>query len=648
SGRERHDTLVKILLSVEDDVQNLTDTLARIVAKLNEEILQFHKEEPRDAASPEQHEDHLMLHNQTRFPRRFSSVNLLLNSRLGCPGVPDVCFVRGPPGLAGALRCEVADALSCLMVRGSEELVSRVVRIQVRDGARLPFPVTVVVPFCGSYRGSYRDVSVKIVDEVGGRSYVTPLATEGTYGGQWGSFAEVRVYRLGLFAVVSCLKRENYTVPTKGLSLKLNMDPRICLNYLPGCFATPVIAQTMIQPLDTTLLSAAKSRTDAYHSVVSTSPVLYLTHPSTQPLRRPLTLTLPCPPNPQKNHGGRHEESRKDQTQEDKSASQGRRVKSSRETLASSVKSQGISEELLVVMGWRDKQWSLLDQVAVRNLQKGLVTFDLMEIFDRLLVLRLRSPLQPSDLSSLAEELEESVRSHAVTLVLQRRPEEPDAVLVAALPSRDLSWELSKLRAQGYAGLPEASSQLSMCDGDQLVLRFGGNVAAAGDQSHQRLTFHAQLHSRVLLRLTHVDPYGNYSSPHYKGTASFYKVTRERADREQLDRPVCKLSLTLPKVRTNPATSQVDSLPDSLLLRLSAELSEEEVARLVPSLRLCRSAAQLVKLRAGESPSAQAFHVLAMWRRGLTAASRRPKTSQLARCLARMGRPDLAGELWQN
>lgn len=71
------------------------------------------------------------------------------------------------------------------MVSGSEELVSRVIRIQARDGARLHFPVTVVVPFCGSYRGSYRDVAVKIVDKQGRRSYVTPLATEGTYGGQW-------------------------------------------------------------------------------------------------------------------------------------------------------------------------------------------------------------------------------------------------------------------------------------------------------------------------------------------------------------------------------------------------------------------------------------------------------------------------------
>lgn len=61
-----------------------------------------------------------------------------------------------------------------------------------------------------------------------------------------GWFAEVRVYCLGLFAVLSCLKTENYTVPTKGLSLRLNADPRICLSYLPGCFAAPVVAQTMV------------------------------------------------------------------------------------------------------------------------------------------------------------------------------------------------------------------------------------------------------------------------------------------------------------------------------------------------------------------------------------------------------------------
>lgn len=131
-----------------------------------------------------------MFQNQIKFHKKCCSdcVKLFLNPRLTCSGVADACFIRGPPGVADALRCELANALSCLMVCGSEELVSRVIRIRVKDGAHLRFPVTVVVPFCGSYRGSYRDVVVKMVDKEGRRSYMVPLATEGTYGGQWVKF----------------------------------------------------------------------------------------------------------------------------------------------------------------------------------------------------------------------------------------------------------------------------------------------------------------------------------------------------------------------------------------------------------------------------------------------------------------------------
>lgn len=83
-----------------------------------------------------------------------------------------------------------------------------------------------------------------------------------------------------------------------------------------------------IQPMDTTLLAAARSRTDAYHSVVSTSPVLYLTHPSTQPMRRPLALTLPCPPDLEKQEGGQ-DEPPEARPHRDRPAVQRRRVKTS-------------------------------------------------------------------------------------------------------------------------------------------------------------------------------------------------------------------------------------------------------------------------------------------------------------------------------
>lgn len=95
----------------------------------------------------------------------------------------------------------------------------------------------------------------------------------------------------------------------------------------------------------------------------------------------------------------------------------------------------------------------------------------------------------------------------------------------------------------------------------------------------------------------------------------------------------------------HPLLHPLDSLSDSLLLWLSRELSEEEVALLVLSLRLRRSAAQLVKLRAGDSLPSQAYHVLAMWRRALPVTTHQPKASQLAQGLARSGRPDLAREL---
>lgn len=98
--------------------------------------------------------------------------------------VPDACFIRAPAGAAKVLRCEVADALSCLMVTGSEELLSRVIRVKVEHGAAFNFPLTVVVPFQARHRSSYRDVAVKIIDEDKRVSYIAPITTEGMYGGQ--------------------------------------------------------------------------------------------------------------------------------------------------------------------------------------------------------------------------------------------------------------------------------------------------------------------------------------------------------------------------------------------------------------------------------------------------------------------------------
>ncbi|XP_056156182.1 death domain-containing protein 1 [Lampris incognitus] len=599
------------------------------------------------------------------------TVGLTGQQKEGRFDIHGVCFVTAPAATVKVMTCEVADALSSMVVTGSEELVSRVIRIKVQDGTRLQFPVTVIVPFLARYRGNYRDVVVKVVDRERRVNYITPVSTEGTYGGQRGSFAEVRVYSLGIFAVVSCLRAENYTVPRNGLSLKLPMDPRVCLDYLPGSFTAPVVARAVIQPVDANLLTALKSRNDAYQLVVSTSPLLYLIHPCSQPLRRPLTLTLPCPPDPVKRNARRVDESEHSTNRPISAAQQWDQPALHR--ASASIKPAGEkSNELLVLLGYRDKQWGILEKVTVRNLQNGLVSFELTENFERLLAVRLHTSVQSCHLLSLAEELEGSVGRHTAAVVLLHQREERHTVLVAILPGRELSWELTKLRARGYSGAPGPQPEISMCEGDQLLLCFSGNITSTGTQNNQNgipcecITFHSQWKNRLLLNLTEVDPFGNHSSPHYKGTAIFYKVYRSQLawqgdetispNVKLLGDPVCKISLTLPKkVRTvnQPIGTKVKLfeetgfLSDSLLLWLAGELSEEEVPLLALSLHLRRSSTQLVKLRAGDSPSAQAFQLLVLWRRGQPAGPHPAKASQLARGLAKSGRPDLAQALLQ-
>lgn len=47
------------------------------------------------------------------------------------------------------------------------------------------------------------------------------------------------------------------------------------------------------------------------------------------------------------------------------------------------MKSKETSGELLVALGSKDKQWSVLENVVVRNLQNSLVSFELRENFDK-------------------------------------------------------------------------------------------------------------------------------------------------------------------------------------------------------------------------------------------------------------------------
>ncbi|KAK1797139.1 hypothetical protein P4O66_008529, partial [Electrophorus voltai] len=395
----------------------------------------------------------------------------------GKRGLPDPSSTSSsaPLHLAKLVTCKVADGLGSLTVSGSEELAS-VLGIEISSSTTHPFPFTVALPFRLCRHSRYREATVKVV------------ARE-----QQGSFVVVRVHTLGVFAVLFRLQKEILTIPKRGLSLGLRMYPTIGLDYLRGSFTTSVVAQ--VKPVATTLRSMLKCRNESYLSI-NTSPLPYLSHPSTLNPRQP--LTLPLPPNPEEGRRGgcppdaHHPLAPSGQVEEFQGYSDGMAILNIAKTQvlavvaqwlrvwsASLKSSKELAKEQLAVLRWRDEQWNVLDKVSVRNLQNSLVSFEVMENYER--------------------------------------------------------YVLNVLNAFSHA----------MDSGDQ-------------DTVPHTITFHNQRRNTLYLQLEELDPFGNYSSPHYKGTAVLFRVPRHqlvwRGDRAVIsedyssEEPVCKLSLTLPKV----------------------------------------------------------------------------------------------------
>ncbi|KAM4807647.1 death domain-containing protein 1 [Rhinophrynus dorsalis] len=574
------------------------------------------------------------------------------------------CFITAPAYILDQIEVRFIEDISSLVVSDSEELVSCVLSILSQNSdLKIPFPLNISIPYNSRYRGNYKDVMVKANNEQLQSSYITPHSLDGYHGNHKGSFAEVKVYKLGIFSVVSCLKKESFTVLKKGLSIKLSMDPRICFNYPAGCFSSSVIVQFKVQPIDTAIISLLKVKHDIYHSVVSSSPLVHVKHPSVKCFHKPVTVLLPCPPNPEKKKQGEETENKR------ASSALASRVSSTHQIrpVSASVRKHGDNTtELLKLLAYREDQWNILDDIVVKNVQNGTVSFEVDEHIQSFIVIRLSSAMDNAYLMSFIQSLEIATHSSMVNVVLYRKKDNLQKAIVEVVPSKELNWEIHNLREAGYTGPPEPSEQMQLQEGEQIHFRVCGNITASDGKEFGKtfkLTFHAQRKQRLPLHLSVIDEYGNYSSPHYKGTVVFYKLSREDIAEcyknglltdtcLQQRTPVCKLALTLPKIEkiiSRPSSTKISTSDpadiqwDNLLHWLAQELSEEDASLLAFSLPLRRSTIQLVKLKCPDNLTDQLFELLSFWKKSLPTSA--DKFRLLARHLRKSGRSDLLESL---
>nr|XP_021388878.1 death domain-containing protein 1 [Lonchura striata domestica] len=581
------------------------------------------------------------------------------------------CFIKAPATVLENLKCNILNYSSSLVVDDSEELVSNVISIECYDYEKLLFPINIAIPFISCFRGNYREIMVKVTDTNFQSNYLTPISFQRYQGNHKESFAEVKIYHLGVFSVLSCLKKETFTVPKVGLLQKLNMDSRISFCYHPEAFSSPAPMQLKIQPIEPSLVSALKARHDMYHSVISTSALVHVQHPSAQPFNSSVTITLPCPPNPDKKRQG-------DETEHARAISATvKRVGAAYYTRAvsTSVRRSGDNlSETLKLLGHGNKKegWKVFDDVIIQNAQNGLVYFEINEHLESFVVIRLAFPLENRYLLLFAQALEEALRSTMANVILYQKREDPYKIVVLLSASRELTNELQNLHEEGYFGPPEPTQQFPLRQGEQIHFIFRGNIYASenGEDFRKvyRLIFHSQRQPRLEHQIKEVDEFGNHSSPHYKGTAVFYKITKEMIpkkweqtlpyDEYQHQYPLCKLALTLPKheklIHHPRSTKRIfsdssEALWDKLLFWLAEELAEDNTSLFALCLPVRRSVLQLVSLKCPDNLTHQIYELLCCWNKTLPKSA--DKQQLLSRYLQKSGRSDLSEELrlkWQN
>uniref|UniRef100_A0A8C5NKT0 Death domain containing 1 n=1 Tax=Junco hyemalis TaxID=40217 RepID=A0A8C5NKT0_JUNHY len=396
-------------------------------------------------------------------------------------------FIKAPATVLENLKCNTLNDTSSLVVDDSEELVSNVISMECYDYEKPLLPITIAIPFTSCFRGNYQEIMVK----------VTLIE---------GFFAEVKIYHLGVFSLLSCLKKETFTVPKVGLLQKLNVDFQISFCYHSETFNSLMcqLKTLIIQPIEPSI-SALEARHYMYHSVISMSALVHVQHPSSQPFNSSVAITLPCPPNPDKKRQGV-------ETEDARAISATvKRVAAAYHPHTSVRKSVDNLSYTSKLLGRRNEEgWKVFDDVIIQNAQNGLVSFELNEHLERYLLF-------------FAQILEEVLHSMRANVIPYQKRENPYKIVVFLSASRELINQLQNLYEEGYIGPPEPTQHFPLRQGEQIHFRFRGNISASGKAVNSckfyRLIFHSQRQPRLELQIKEGDEFGNHSSPHYKGTA---------------------------------------------------------------------------------------------------------------------------------
>ncbi|ESO89736.1 hypothetical protein LOTGIDRAFT_164757 [Lottia gigantea] len=622
---------------------------------------------------------------------------------------PLICTVRCHPENFGSelLKCRVINQSDAnLVFNDHEELVSQVIEVKyVHNEDEFKEPVYIGIPhFQTRAAASSREVVVKT--DVGGSWIELPTREVSFESRKDVKMAQAEVKQPGILVVVSRFKQDYVTLSPKPCKVVSSFDQRITFSFPKEAVFKNQHLLIQVQTVDSASVHDYKARDSDAKGLLTSSHIVHMDWDSGD-IEKPVTITLPCPPNPAKAKKlaqirkmkeekmknpkvvpktlaeMEKEEEKKKKRQANRAVKQKEAEEGEEEDDVPMRKTQNRwymgeyastdddENDLLHFLMYNNGRWFVEPEVEISSTKIDLVTFNLPRACERFMVIRTRTNIAEESIPPIATGLSKYLAKRFVQVILRQKTDDPFKATLTVCPASRSDKTLKKLTEEGYEESPSAALQVCVSEGDTIEVKFRGNVTCGESDTHLSIPYNTHVHSQLYFSVSEVDKYLQKNFPMYRGLVQVFRKYKERKaviktigrrQEDDSDKPpeikeeiLCELLISIPKYHIEPNAIPVkapikihntkDPVNEDTMKDLAVELGDEwkKVAHYLNVNRI-RLQSILRDMNIGERTFDEAkFDMLMTWLKRVPKAA--DKVSILAAALIKSGRSDLAEHL---
>ena len=159
-------------------------------------------------------------------------------------------------------------------------------------------------------------------------------------------------------------------------------------------------------------------------------------------------------------------------------------------------------------------------------------------IVHRFIILRCKNGVTGLKAEKIANALEQTLYDRHVQFVVRQRNDDASAVAVVGATATKIEGVLRRLAEKSFDYGPSPSDDVIMREGQEITIRFRGNIKSSDDKKETKLVFNSNIKTKLNITAVVCDTFAQKSIDCYRGFIQIYTAgpqldqTQEGASRE--------------------------------------------------------------------------------------------------------------------